>query len=320
MKKQKIILIFLAKFNPPTNFHILLLEKTIKKIEPNKIFITFDRNNKKLDDEIFPPLLYHKQMVKNLLIENKIKTNLFDFFENFNINVINKYKNDKIYFLITTEKYKLLQKNKKFTKIKKFVNFISYCDKKDKEKIFANSNKKILGKSNINYIKNNHLYLEQMIKNKLPKSRYLHTLRVLNTATKIGYGNNFNDKEILQLQIAAILHDIGKTYSDEQIKKILSNKQLKQFPTIHCAHGLISAKIAKNQYSIDNKTILKAIANHVICKDNNKMSKALFCADKLEPARTKKDIPHRFQLYHKCINKGLNKIFQKVLMLNKEKY
>ena len=66
-----------------------------------------------------------------------------------------------------------------------------------------------------------------MIKNKLPLSRYLHTLRVLDTATKIGYGNNFNDKEILQVQIAAILHDIGKTYSDEQIRKILSNNQLK---------------------------------------------------------------------------------------------
>lgn len=60
-----------------------------------------------------------------------------------------------------------------------------------------------------------------MIKDKLPKSRYLHTLRVLNTATKIGYGNNFNDKQILQLQIAAILHDIGKMYRDKQIKKIL---------------------------------------------------------------------------------------------------
>ena len=60
----------------------------------------------------------------------------------------------------------------------------------------------MLGKTNIDYIKNNHLYLEHVIKNKLPLSRYLHTLRVLDTATKIGYGNNFNDKEIFQLQIA----------------------------------------------------------------------------------------------------------------------
>ena len=41
-----------------------------------------------------------------------------------------------------------------------------------------------------------------MIKNKLPLSRYIHTLLVLDTTTKIGYENNFNDKEIFQLQIA----------------------------------------------------------------------------------------------------------------------
>lgn len=41
-----------------------------------------------------------------------------------------------------------------------------------------------------------------MIKNKLPSSRYIHTSLVLDTTTKIGYENNFNDKEIFQLQIA----------------------------------------------------------------------------------------------------------------------
>ena len=52
-------------------------------------------------------------MIKNLIVENKINCNLFDFFENFNINNVDKYKNNKIYFLIDTEKIKLLQKNKK---------------------------------------------------------------------------------------------------------------------------------------------------------------------------------------------------------------
>lgn len=79
-------------------------------------------------------------------------------------------------------------------------------------------------------------------------------------------------------------------------------------------------KIAKSQYSINDHIILKAIANHVICKDNNKITKALFCADKLEPARKKKDILHRRQLYNECINNNLDKVFKKVLKLNGEKY
>ena len=329
MKKKKIILIFCAKFNPPINFHILVIKKAIKKIKPNKIFILIDREKININHEIFPPFFYHKQMIKNLFAENEIKVDLFDFFKNFKKN-ITKYKNDEIYFLIDTKKYRQFQKNKKNAKIKQFINFICYDRKKNCNiknncilnniKIFSDFNEKMFGKININYIKKNHLYLEYMIKDKLPKSRYLHTLRVLNTATKIGYGNNFNDKQILQLQIAAILHDIGKMYRDKQIKEILSKKQLKQFPTIHCAHGLIGMKIAKNQYLITDQIILKAIANHVICKDNNKITKALFCADKLEPARTKKDILNRRQLYNECINNNLNGVFKKVLKLNKEKY
>ena len=340
MKKQKIILILCAKFNPPTNFHISFIKKMIKKFKPDEIFIIIDRHKNNIDHEVFPPFHYHKQMIKNLFVENKIKINLLDFFENFNNKNILKYKNNKIYFLIDIEKYRQLRNDKKIAKIKQFVKLIYYyckknkikknCDIKNnliknnfvfnKVKIFANFDKRIFGKINIDYIKKNHLYLEYMIKNKLPKSRYLHTLRVLNTATKIGYGNNFNDKQILQLQIAAILHDIGKTYSDNQIKKILLKEQLKKFPTIHCAHGLIGMKIAKSQYLIDDQVILKAIANHVICRDNNKITKALFCADKLEPARTIKDILHRQQLYDECINNNLNKVFKKVIKLNEEKY
>lgn len=340
MEKQKTILIFCAKFNPPTNSHILIVKKVIKKINPDKIFIAIDRHKTITNNEIFPPFFYHKQMIKNLIVENKIKIEQIDFVENFNKLNILEHKNNKIYFLVDINKHEWFKKKKNFAKIKQFSKFIYYRYNKEVLKIFDHvknnfarnsyhiddkknfivSNKRMLGKTNACYIRKNHLYLEYMIKNKLPKSRYLHTLRVLSTATKIGYGNNFNDKQILQLQIAAILHDIGKMYSDKQIKKILSNKQLMSFPTIHCAHGLIGMKIAKNRYKINDKIILNAIANHVICKDNNKITKALFCADKLEPARTKKDIPHRYQLYHQCINNNLNNVFQKVLKLNRKKY
>lgn len=319
MKKQQTILFFCAKFNPPTHSHISLIKKTIKKIKPDKIFIAIIKCEIKNNCEVFPPFFYHKQMIKNLFTENKIKVDLCDFLENF-VKYINDYVNDNVYLLIDNDKYKQLLKKWKIAKFKKFIKTILCCCKEKSKKNFTNFNKKIFGKMNVNYIKKNHLYLEYAITNKLPKPRYLHTLRVLNTATEIGYGNNFNDKEILQLQIAATLHDIGKTYSDNQISKILSKKQLKHFPTIHCAHGLIGAKIAKKQYKINDEIILKAIANHVICNDDNKVTKALFCADKLEPARTKKDIPNRSQLLHKCISNDLNNIFQKVLKLNKEKY
>ena len=55
-------------------------------------------------------------MIKNLFVENEIKIDLFDFFKNFKKN-ITKYKNDEIYFLIDTKKYRQFQKNKKTQKL-----------------------------------------------------------------------------------------------------------------------------------------------------------------------------------------------------------
>ena len=107
--KKKIILIFCAKFNPPINFHILFIKKAIKKIKPNKIFILIDREKININHEIFPPFFYHKQMIKNLFVENEIKIDLFDFFKNFKKN-ITKYKNDEIYFLIDTKKISAISK------------------------------------------------------------------------------------------------------------------------------------------------------------------------------------------------------------------
>ena len=128
-------------------------------------------------------------------------------------------------------------------------------------KLRSKPNVKQLGITNYQYIKNNKLYLQYQIKKYMSEYRYQHTLRVLDTITKIAIYNHFNDKDIWRCQIAGILHDIAKELSISRLKYLVSNKELAIFPSIHCAHGLAGAKIAKQKFKINDLKILDAINN-----------------------------------------------------------
>ncbi|MCQ2748042.1 MAG: bis(5'-nucleosyl)-tetraphosphatase (symmetrical) YqeK [Mycoplasmoidaceae bacterium] len=179
-----------------------------------------------------------------------------------------------------------------------------------------------VGKINFDLIKCNGLYLEHKVKEYMSQSRYQHTLRVLDTATKIAVGNHFNDEDVLRCQTASLLHDIAKQYDDQQLRSIVTNDELASFPSYHCAHGLAGARLAKKDFNIKDPLVIDAIENHVIFKDvnsTNKIAKVLFLADKLEPARTEADISNREKLLEKAI-KNYDGAFKIVYKLNGEKY
>ncbi|MCQ3915283.1 MAG: bis(5'-nucleosyl)-tetraphosphatase (symmetrical) YqeK [Mycoplasmoidaceae bacterium] len=179
-----------------------------------------------------------------------------------------------------------------------------------------------IGKENFNYIKENGLYIQSKIKPYMTQRRYEHTIRVLDTVTKIALGNKFSDEEVLKCQTAALLHDIAKKCTDQELRTIISNDELSTFPTYHCAHGLAGARMAQKDFAIKDPLVLDAIENHVIFKDvnsTNKIAKALFLADKLEPARTEADIHNREKLFE-LAKENYEEAFQLVYKLNGEKY
>ncbi len=286
-------------------------------------------------------------MIKNL-IGDKFKYSIYDNINNhvYTCDVIKEIAHTntdaELYFLVGQDQYELITTWNNYDVINKLSTIVCYRrGNKPIHRIFdkhiiltdpkfdcdSTSNRIIpskedLGETNYDFINKNHLYLQDKIKPYMSERRYLHTLRVLDTITKIAIGNKFNDKELLQAQTAAILHDIAKQYSEEKLKTILTDDELSQFPTIHCAHGLAGKRLARADFNIHDQMILDAIENHVIFKDlntNNKIAKALFCADKLEPERTEQDISDRQLHLDRCI-KNLDDEFKVVYQLNKEKY
>jgi predicted HD superfamily hydrolase involved in NAD metabolism len=93
-----------------------------------------------------------------------------------------------------------------------------------------------------------------------------------------------------------MLHDIAKEFDQQKIKFLVKEK-IQQFPTINAAHGLAGAIFVCNELNIKNKQIFNAIANHVIPSEKcSKLSMIIYCADKLDPNKSKLRIEQKIEL------------------------
>lgn len=135
------------------------------------------------------------------------------------------------------------------------------------------------------------MILRKKLKTKLSPMRYEHSLSVsytcMNLAMRYGY-------DLDKAELAGLMHDCGKRYSDEIIlKKCLkhgievSDAEYKALPVLHAKYG---AWLAKHKYGIEDREILNAIACHTTGKpDMTVLDKILYIADYVEPRRYKAD-------------------------------
>jgi nicotinate-nucleotide adenylyltransferase len=123
----------------------------------------------------------------------------------------------------------------------------------------------------------------------MSKKRYEHTLRV--TKLVVELAKVINKKLVDSVYIAAMYHDVAKEFTDQQVLSLVGKYDHQRFPTVHTLHGVASAQYVKRFFNIQNKSILNAIANHVVPNKNPSMlDMILYCADKLEPGRSKDDV------------------------------
>ena len=179
----------------------------------------------------------------------------------------------------------------------------------------------------INYIIRNGLYIESKVekilmqssKNKKEaKKRYEHILRVKETALDIAKAIGY--KKLRKVYIASIFHDLAKNFSDKKIQLYSKAIDKSLFPNLHSLHGVCASNYVQKHFSFHDKEVLDAVENHVIPKINcSILSKILYCADKLEPNRTKEDIPNREKML-KEVKKNINVGFAKLYMQTMAKY
>jgi nicotinate-nucleotide adenylyltransferase len=160
--------------------------------------------------------------------------------------------------------------------------------------------------------------MEEQIKSLMSAHRFQHTLRVCKLAQELA--KSINNKLIEKAYIASMYHDIAKEMLESQSRKLIKSYDKKRFPTFHTTHGLVSAIYAHKYLNINDKEILNAIKNHVI--PNNKpttLDMILYCADKLEPKRTKDDVKNRIA-YIRLAKINLKQAFYKLLKETQQHY
>ena len=140
---------------------------------------------------------------------------------------------------------------------------------------------------NIHSIDKNQIL--NIVKQNTSESRFEHTLRVADLATKLAHHYKVDaDKTWL----AAVLHDLEKNISLEENddlvnlygldKKYLGNKNL--------SHSKLAAAVSRDKLGIDDEDILNAIACHTTGRsDMSMLEKIIFVADTCEEGRTYKE-------------------------------
>ena len=346
--KNARILIYGGCFDPVHTGHTYLLKQAIKKIKPNKIYII---------PNSIPPLKNHNNFslsknrlemckiafgkIKNVIISDwEIKTvkNQVSYTYKTIKYFKTQFPKSNLYLLIGSDHFYDFKKWKNWNYIIKNVNVIvgnrtsKQVITNDKYFIVINMkpieissqelriepNKKYLDKKILNYIKEHKMYVNIQIKNMMSKSRYLHTLRVKDTALQIAKAIKYPN--LTKVYYAAMYHDIAKEFSKHKTLKLIKHYDKNYYPTIHTLHGIASAVYASKHFNVTDKEILNAISEHVLPHNNcSKLAKIIYCADKLEPSRTKQDISNRIA-YLKLVKNNLNKGFSKLYKEIKEKY
>ena len=134
------------------------------------------------------------------------------------------------------------------------------------------------------YILRNGIYLDQIMKNTLPRKRYLHSKSVAKLAVKLARSNKMN---VSQAYIAGILHDCAKNLTIDDQRALME----RHFPhylsySPHVYHQFIGSYLAKEKYHIIDEVILNAISSHATASTSmDKLAKLLYCADKIDPSR-----------------------------------
>lgn len=129
--------------------------------------------------------------------------------------------------------------------------------------------------------------MDEYLSNNLKKSRYEHSVSVMNTAVKLAEKYNENT---FKAQTAGLIHDCAKNLSDEKILDILKkhgytiDDVCRSYPQI--MHGAAGSIIAEEIMGVHDKDILSAVKYHTTGKSNmSTLEKIIYIADYVEPLR-----------------------------------
>lgn len=150
--------------------------------------------------------------------------------------------------------------------------------------------------------------MEKELIRSIGKERYLHCIRVMETAILLGQKYNVDREKV---RTAALLHDCAK-FKDkvELLKKASEFDIMLDAVTEHnieLLHGPVGAKIAEIEYKIKDIEILDSIRYHTTARENMTiLDKIIYISDYIEPKRNFAGVEKVRQLTFEDIDIGIS--------------
>jgi predicted HD superfamily hydrolase involved in NAD metabolism len=149
--------------------------------------------------------------------------------------------------------------------------------------------------------------IKAYVKDRLSEKRFNHVLGVCDTAVKMAecYGGSKKDANL-----AALLHDIAKKMSDEELIKLVSSKGYKlnsvEKNSPQLLHALAGAIIGRDEIGIDNEDVLNSVRYHTTGRENmSLLEKIIYISDYIEPSRNFPGVDELRKLSFENIDKAL---------------
>lgn len=148
---------------------------------------------------------------------------------------------------------------------------------------------------------------EKEIRDRIGEKRFLHTLRVRDTAIELAKIHGVDQEKA---EVAGFLHDCAKIRDHEELIKaakksgLLLTKEMQKAPQI--IHSYLGALYARDLYGIEDEDILNAITYHTTGRANmSDLEKIIFLADYIEPMRNFDGVEKARQLAKKDLDEAM---------------
>ncbi|KXH87381.1 bis(5'-nucleosyl)-tetraphosphatase (symmetrical) YqeK [Sporosarcina sp. HYO08] len=128
--------------------------------------------------------------------------------------------------------------------------------------------------------------IKQEIEKRLTNDRYLHVLRVVETAKAFALRH---DISVEKAELAALLHDVAKCMSKQELASYLEkDPEAAFYRSFHPElwHAPVGAIIARDKFGVRDADILQAIRFHTTGRAHmSPLEKLIYVADLIEPGR-----------------------------------
>ncbi len=316
------ILILNGTYNPVDNGHLRAVKALFNALKPDKIIFILTKSS---GCDYVLDFNHRQEMLKVALDEINLECEI-EFYKGHHIendypfmtikNLKSKYLNDNLIYAIGSDKLDVIAKLHEAENITQYANiryykvsgaynldvakelnipeikeadissypFISSIETREFKHI-ENIPMKV-----IDYIFDNGLYFAKQINSLyLLNERKERLLNHARSVARLAYGialrHNLNGS--IKYFIAGLLHDIGKCYTNESLKRLIRENYAEYLDLpVYAYHQFASHYIAKEIFYIDDEEILDAIKFHCTGKaDMNPVLRVVYASDKIDPAR-----------------------------------